>query len=56
MSLLSSNPVYLYYPNLVGYGRIISTIIAFWLVFSSPPVAVVFYATGQVSRNSIWKI
>lgn len=41
------NPVYLYWPNLVGYGRIISTIIAFVLVFTSPVPAAICYALGQ---------
>jgi len=41
------NPVYLYYPNLVGYGRIISTIIAFYLVFTQPTLAAIFYSLGQ---------
>jgi len=42
------NPIYLYYPNLVGYGRIISTIIGFYLIFRSPLAAAVFYSLGQV--------
>ena len=42
------HPIYLWYPNLVGYGRIISTIIAFSIVFDHPLPASVFYATGQL--------
>jgi len=41
------NPVYLYYPNIVGYGRVISTIIAFYLAFTHPRTAAVFYSLGQ---------
>jgi CDP-diacylglycerol--inositol 3-phosphatidyltransferase len=41
------NPIYLYYPNLVGYGRIVSTIIGFSLVFHSPLAAAIFYSLGQ---------
>lgn len=42
------HPIYLWYPNLVGYGRIISTVIAFTIVFTHPLPASVFYATGQL--------
>jgi len=41
------NPVYFWYPNLVGYCRILSTFIAFSLVFSDPYSASFFYLLGQ---------
>ena len=41
------HPIYWYYPNLVGYGRIVSTVIAFFYVFHSPLLAGVLYSLGQ---------
>jgi len=41
------NPVFLYYPNLVGYSRIAFTVAAFWLCFTNPQVAALFYLIGQ---------
>ena len=41
------HPIYLYYPNLVGYGRIVSTVLGFCLVFHSPLAAAAFYSLGQ---------
>jgi hypothetical protein len=41
------NPVYFWYPNLVGYGRIIATALAFSCVFSDPHRAAFFYLLGQ---------
>jgi len=41
------NPVFLWYPKLVGYFRIISTIIAFSCVFTSPIYSMCFYMLGQ---------
>ena len=42
------HPIYLWWPNLVGYGRILSTIFAFTIVFTHPLPASVFYALGQL--------
>ena len=41
------HPIYLYYPNLVGYGRIASTIIGFCFIFHSPLLAGALYSLGQ---------
>jgi CDP-diacylglycerol--inositol 3-phosphatidyltransferase len=41
------NPVYLYYPNLIGYIRVISTIWAFYFAFSSPIAAGILYSFGS---------
>ncbi len=41
------NPVYFWYPNLVGYARIVATFIAFSCVFTDPHTAAFFYLVGQ---------
>jgi CDP-diacylglycerol--inositol 3-phosphatidyltransferase len=41
------NPVYFWYPNLVGYGRIVATVLAFSCVFADPQKAAFFYLVGQ---------
>lgn len=41
------NSVALWYPNLVGYVRILSTFLSFSYIFHSPLFAAIFYCIGQ---------
>jgi len=41
------NPVFFYYPNLVGYSRVAFTVAAFWLCFTNAEVAALLYMIGQ---------
>jgi len=41
------NPVFLFIPNLIGYGRILSTAYAFAICFHSHAQAAFFYTLGQ---------
>eukprot|EP01087_Luapelamoeba_hula_P012728 TRINITY_DN357_c0_g1_i1.p1 TRINITY_DN357_c0_g1~~TRINITY_DN357_c0_g1_i1.p1 ORF type:complete len:228 (-),score=34.12 TRINITY_DN357_c0_g1_i1:111-794(-) len=38
--------VYLFIPNLIGYGRVISAIIAFWVCFDSPLLFIFLYGVS----------
>ncbi|CAD6191494.1 unnamed protein product [Caenorhabditis auriculariae] len=41
---MDNNNVYLFYPNLIGYGRIILAIASFWYMSTSPVCAMFCYA------------
>lgn len=45
---LLMNPVFFWPPNLIGYGRILSTIVAFCVCFQNVWMAAVLYSIGQL--------
>lgn len=47
-SALSSTPVWLFWPNIIGYARIVLALISMWYFPSAPVTAMFCYALSAV--------